>query len=179
MAQYSQITNPRTQSRLRKRYGNEINALTKLGFHHLAYCQEDHGPYSALTQFSIIPLALSHREFLLIKWPFRLASANVLLATENPSSIALCMGMGVKFYSVFSDGTVVISPTFRSSLVPNAGAKIIRLQPQPTLIETWASHKAEILRKSREVDLLSEMMTFGDYVLMSAIEEDPSQYSYN
>ncbi len=179
MAQYSQITNHRIQSRLHKRYSEEIATLTKLGFHHLAYCQEDHGPYSALTQFPIIPIALRNREFLMIKWPFRLASANVLLATENPSSIALCMGMGVKFYSVFSDGMLIISSNFKSGLIPREGAKIIRLQPQPTLIETWASHKAEILRKSRDVDFLSEMMTFGDYVLMSSIEEDPSQYSYN
>jgi hypothetical protein len=86
------------------------------------------------------------------------------------------MGMGIKFYSVFSDGTVIISSDFTSSLVPRQGAKIIRLPPRSILDETWAYHKAEILRKSREVEFLSETMSFGDYVLISAIEEDPSQY---
>jgi hypothetical protein len=87
------------------------------------------------------------------------------------------MGMGVKIYSAFTDGTVLISSSFPSSLLPRPGAKIIRLPPQPTLGETWAFHKAEALRKVREVGFLSEIMTFGDYVLMSAIEEDPSQYA--
>ena len=96
MAQCSQITDKRTLSRLQKRYTTEITALQNLGFHLLAYCQEDHGPYSSLTQFPIIPLALSKRELLLIRWPFRLVSANVLLSTKNPAAIALCMGMGVK-----------------------------------------------------------------------------------
>jgi hypothetical protein len=176
MATYSQTTNKRIQSRLHKRYHTEISALQKLGFHHLAYCIEDHGPYSALTQFLVIPLALRKGELLVIKWPFRLASANILMATEYPASIALCMGMGTKIYSAFAEGTVVISSDFMSSAVPRPGAKLIRLPPQPTLAETWAFHKAEVLRKSREVDFLSETMTFGDYVLMSGIEEDPAQY---
>lgn len=176
MAQYSQITNIRIQSRIEKRYEPEITALKSLGFHHLAYCQEDHGPFSALSQFPIIPLALSNRELLIISWPFRLTSANVLLSTDYPASIALCMGMGIKFYSAFSDGTVMISSNFRSSLVPREGVKLIRLPSQPTLNETWSSHKAEALRKSRKLEFLSENLSFGDYVLMSAFEEDPSQY---
>jgi hypothetical protein len=172
MVDYSQIKGNRIQSRLNKRYDAEITTLKMLGFHHLAYCIEDHGPFSALTQFRIIPLALSHGEILVIKWPLRLASANVLMASENPPSIALCMGMGIKFYSAFSEGTVIISSTFMSAMVPREGSNIIRLPPQRSLQETWAVHKAEVIRKSHQAEFLTDVMTFGDYVLMSGFEED-------
>lgn len=177
MASYSQTTNHRIQSRLNKRYRAEITALKDLGFHHLAYCIEDHGPYSALAQYRIIPLALRHGEYLMIKWPFRLASANILMTCAAPPSIALCMGMGIKIYTGFSEGTVVISSTFFSPMIPREGAKIIRLPHQLSLQETWSAHKAEVMKKSHEKEFLTDLMTFGDYVLMSGIEEDPSQYA--
>jgi hypothetical protein len=172
MVNYSQITGNRIQSRLNKRYGAEISALKNLGFHHLAYCLEDHGAFSALTQFRIIPLALSHGEILTIKWPFRLASANILMAFENPPSIALCMGMGIKFYSAFYEGTVVISSTFMSAMVPRDGSKVIRLPPKRSLQETWSAHKAEVMKQSHQAEFLTDVMTFGDYVLMSGFEVD-------
>jgi hypothetical protein len=177
MANYTQTTDHRIKSRLNERYHAEITALENLGFYHLAYCIEDHGPYSAIAQYRIIPLAFRHKEYLMIKWPFRLASANVLMASEDPPSIALCMGMGIKIYTAFSEGTVVISSTFFSSMVPREGAKIIRLPHQRSLQEAWSAHKAEVIKKSREVEYLTDVMTFGDYVLMSGIEEDPSQYT--
>jgi hypothetical protein len=177
MTEYSQISDNRIQSRINKRYSAEISTLKGLGFHPLAYCLEDHGPYSALSQFPIIPLSLRYKELLIIKWPFRLASANILLSTDDPPSIALCMGMGIKFYSVFSDGTLVISSTFLSSMVPRQGSKIVRLPPQTSLQETWSVHKTEVRRRSNELEFLTDVMTFGDYVLMSGFEEDLSQYT--
>jgi hypothetical protein len=89
------------------------------------------------------------------------------------------MGMGTKFYSIFSDGTMIISSDFMSRAVPSPESKINRLGPHSTLEQTWSFHKAEVLRRSRAMEFLSERMTFGDYVLMSAFEEDPSQYVFS
>ena len=179
MVKYSLIRNPTTHSRLEKRYEHQISSIKNLGFRHLAYCLEDHGPYSALTQFLVIPLALFKGEILIFKKPFRLASANVLLSTQNPSSIALCMGMGIKFYSGFSDGTVIISSDFISSAVPRTRSKITRLQPQITLKDTWAFHKKEVHSRLQDVNPLAAVMKFEHYVKMSEIEEDVSQYITN
>ena len=176
MVNYSLIHNQGTCSRLDKRYGREIGSLKSLGFHHLAYCLEDHGPYSAITKILVIPFSLFKDEILIIKWPFRLASANVLLSTKNPTSIALCMGMGIKFYSGFSDGTLIISSNFTSSAIPHTGSKITRLPPKPTLQDTWDSHKEVVLRRLQDVKPLSEDMKFDHYVQLSALEEDVSQY---
>ncbi len=177
MAKYSLITEDSLQSRIEKRYFQEISSLKQLGFQHLAFCLEDHGPFSALTQLPVIPLAYYNGEVLVFKRPLSLGSANVLMSTENPAAIALCMGMGTKIYSAFSDGTVVISSDFASSAVPRVGSKLVRLPAQPTLNETWAVHKSEVYNRQSEVSLLREAMIFEDYVTISALEEDLSQYA--
>jgi hypothetical protein len=177
MSEYSQITDRQLQERLRRRYSSEVNVLELLGFRHLAYCLEEQGPFSALSQFPIIPLALVKRELLLIRWPFRLASANVLMSIENPPSIALSMGMGTKIYSTFLDGKVVISSDFQGSAVPRTGSNIIRLPPLPTLEAAWSGHREASLGRSREVGFSADRLTFEDYVRISELEEDPSQYT--
>jgi hypothetical protein len=176
MANYSEINNKGIQTRLDERYAKEINALQALGFKHLAYCLEDHGPYSALKHSLAALYAMRKKEVLLIHWPFRLSLANVLMAAENPPTIALCMGLGVKFYTSFYDGTVIISSDFSSRSVPQAGSKIIRLPSQGNLAGTWAEHQTKALALSGQMEFLSERMTFGDYVLMSAFEEEAVQF---
>ena len=176
MATYTEITNKGIQTRLDKRYANQTNALKDLGFTHLAYCQEDHGPYSALKHSLAALYAMSKKEVLLVSWPFRLSLANVLMAAEHPPTIALCMGLGVKFYTSFHDGTVMISSDFRTRSVPQIGSNIIRLPSQGNLIDTWAEHQAKALAMSEDMEFLSERMTFGDYVLMSSFEEQAVQF---
>ena len=176
MATYTEITNKGIQARLDKRYAEASNALQYLGFNHLAYCQEDHGPYSALKHSLAALLAMHKKEILLINWPFRLSLANVLMAAESPPTIALCMGLGVKFYTSFYDGTVMISSDFSSRSVPQIGSKIIRLPSQGNLTDTWKEHKTKALAIAEEMEFLSERMTFGDYVLMSSFEEQAVQF---
>ncbi len=172
MAEYSQIIDNILQSRVRNRYQSEIASLQDLGFRHLAYCLEVLSPYSAILQFPLIPLALLKKEVLHFLRPFRLASANVLLSNENPPSIALCMGMGIKFYSAFSDGTLLISYNFKRRAMPRKDSKIIRLPSSSTLEKTWTEHKGRALRMALEVSPISESMSFDDYVRMSTREEE-------
>jgi hypothetical protein len=176
MVEYTLIAKDRVQSRVRKRYESEISALCGLGFSGLTYCLEDHGPYSALSLLLTIPLALYKREILLLRRPLRLACANVLLSAEEPASIALCMGMGVKIYSMLSDGTVVVSSDFVSSATPGVGSRVVRLPAQPTLERAWAAHRLRVLGKEADVGPLSEATTLEHYAKMSALEDDLSQY---
>ena len=176
MATYTEITNTGIRSRLDKRYAKETDALQDLGFTHLAYCQEDHGPYSALKHSLAALYAMQKKEILLVSWPFRLSLANVLMAAEHPPTIALCMGLGVKFYTSFYNGTVIISSDFSSRSLPQIGSNILRLPSQGTLTDTWAEHQSKALAMSEEMEFLSEKMTFGDYVLMSSFEEQAVQF---
>lgn len=178
MAEITKIQNKRLQARLDERYAAQVSALKNLGFFHLAYAAEDHGPFSAFRMFNFILPALMNGELLSFPWPFRLASANLLMETPNPPTIALCMGLGTKFYTLFEDGSIILSTEFTSRRVPKPGSKFTKVPTQPTLQETWDLHKAEALDRAQQIDFLSPTARFGDYVLASAFEEDPTQFDF-
>lgn len=175
MASYTKVLDREFQSRLEQRYRAEIAALKLLGFSHLAYCEEDHGAFSAIRHSMAALLALSRNEVLKVRWPFRLTLANVLMEAENPPSIALCMGMGVKIYTPLHDGTIIISSNFISGYTPRPGSKVIRIHHQASLAETWQIHQKKALAHSGQSAFLEKKMTFNDYVMISTLEEQATQ----
>ncbi len=178
MAEYTRITNQQTQTRLKARYAVEIADLQAVGFRHLAYCLEDHGPYSAFRHSLAALLMTFQREHFRIKSPFRMTLANVLMAADDPPAIALCLGLGVKFYSIFEDGSMIITVNFETFAAPNLGTRITRLAAPGPIEQAWAIHKAAVLQRAGQIDFLSPSMRFGDYVMMSGFEENPGQPSY-
>ena len=176
MADYSQISAPDLQARIRERYRSQAAALDALGFRHLAFCLELMGPFSAVLQFLVLILARCHRELLVVRSPLRLGTVYPLLAQSDPPSIALCMGMGVKFYTPFTDGTLLISSSFVSQATPKPGSRIVRLPPAATLEDTWRAHKQRCLELLSDARRLRGAVGFSDYVEMSRLEEDMAQY---
>jgi Zn-dependent protease len=161
--EHSEVTNPNIQSRIRARHSAKIAALESLGFQHFAYCLGVLPPYSAISKFPLIPLIYT-KEVLVFPKPVRLGTANILLSHSSPSSIAVIIGLGVKFYSVFSDGTLLISSSFRSALAPGSNSRIIKNLPCQTAEAAWEAHKqkaAELEARGLNVHNLS---SFADYL---------------
>lgn len=176
MADYSEVTDLSLQSRVRSRYEREMTELRQQGFHHLAYTMEALGPLSAVYQLPVLLLTLPKREVLVFPPPLRLAVANVLLAREGPSTIALCMGMGVKLYTGFGDGTLVISSTFQSRAIPNPTSPIIKTPPSPRVEQAWSTHREAVRALEAQGKEVRLDLSFQAYVLLSHREEDLSQY---
>ena len=173
MAEYTKIYDQKIQTQLKARYTAEISDLQSIGFRHLAYCLEDHGPYSAFRHSLAALLMTFKREHFRIKWPFRMTLANVLMAADDPPAIALCLGMGVKLYSIFEDGSMFITVNFQTFAAPNLGTRITRLEAPGPIEQAWAVHKAAVLHQAEQIDFLSPAMRFGDYVMISGFEENP------
>lgn len=175
MAQYSEILDPNLQARVRNRYRSEIASLETLGFRHLACTLEALGNYSAILNFPILLLTLG-REVIVIQRPLRLAVANELLSNSNPPAIALCMGMGVKFYTAFSDKTLLISSDFNTYAKPHHFSTIMRLSPFPSIQDAWQAHREHVSAKVEQGVPCEAGASFRRYVEMSIQEEDLSQY---
>jgi hypothetical protein len=176
LADYSQVTDPVIQSKVEARFGREIAGLRHQGFHHLAYALEALGPLSAIFHLPVLLLARVEREILVFPSPLRLAVANVLLARESPSTIALCMGMGVKLYTGFGDGSLLITSTFPSQAIPGPKSPIVRLPPSPSIEEAWRSHCAAVSAFEADGKAVQQDLSFMAYVSASHREEDPSHY---
>jgi Zn-dependent protease len=161
--EYTEITDPNIQSRVRARHSSKIASLQGLGFQHFAFRLEALPPYSAISKLPIVLMMLS-KEVLVFPKPARLGVANILLTHSSPSSIAEITGLGIKFYSVFMDGTLMISSTYRSPLAPGSNCRIIKNPHCQTAEEAWLTHKQKAAELGTQALTLRNLSSFADYV---------------
>jgi Zn-dependent protease len=161
--EYSEITDPKVQSRVRTLHAPKIASLQDLGFQHFAFCLELLPPYSAIWRFPIV-LAMFRSEVLVFPKPVRLGIANVLLNYSSPTTIASITGLGIKFYSVFSDGTLLVSSSYRSPLVPGPNSRIIKNTDCQSAEEAWHAHRQRAAELVARGLTLRSLVSFADYV---------------
>ena len=111
----------------------------------------------------MIPMMFS-KEVLVFTKPARLAVATALLVHSNPVSVAECMGLGIKFHSVFSDGTLLISSSYRSPLAPAPNSRIIKNPPCQSPEEASLAHKKRAAELEAQGVVIQNLRSFGDYV---------------
>ena len=104
------------------------------------------------------------KEVLVFPKPARLGIANILLSYSSPSSIATITGLGIKFYSVFMDGTLLISSSYRSPLTPGSNCRIIKNPHCQTAEEAWLAHKQKAAELGTRGLMLRNLSSFADYV---------------
>lgn len=183
MTRYTEIKDEKLQLRVRARYAKDIAALEALGFRQLAFKQEARGPFSALAYLPVLALMRRAKEVLVFPFPLRLALANVLLFHPQPSAIASCMGLGVKFYTKFSDESLLISSTlphhtaFQAPGIQNPGSRIIRTPPSRTLEEAWSLHAEQITEMQVSGRMNCTTSSFVDYIEISKREDVELQHA--
>jgi hypothetical protein len=175
MTEYTEIADSRLQSRVLNRYRAEIAALEGFGFRQLAFKLEARGPFSALLNFLLLPLMRQAGEVLAFPFPLRLALANVLYIYSELPTIADCMGMGIKFYSNFSDRSLLISSTLPSHAAFQghdvSNLQIVRTPACRTPQEAWTAHQVRISEMEAQGKKMDIVSSFADYVEMSKREE--------
>lgn len=161
--EYSEVTDLKIQTRVDARHVAKIARLKALGFVPLAYRMEALPPYSAISKFPIALMMMS-KEVVVFPRPARLAVVGPLLSRSNPSSIAEVMGLGVRFYSVFADGSLVISTSFRSAYSPGPNCRVVLNPPCGTVEDAWLAHERKIAEFTAQGAALKNLSCFGDYV---------------
>lgn len=96
--------------------------------------------------------------------PARLGVASILLSHSSPSSIATITALGIKFYSVFLDGTLLVSSSYRSPLVPSPNSRIIKNPDCQTVEEAWLAHNQKASELRARGLTLRRLSSFADYV---------------
>jgi Zn-dependent protease len=161
--EYTEITDPNVQSRVRTLHASKIASLQGLGFQHFAFCLELLPPYSAISKFPLV-LMMFRKEVLVFPKPARFGVANILLSYSSPSSIATITALGIKFYSVFLDGTLLVSSSYRSPLVPSPNSRIIKNPDCQTVEEAWLAHRQKAAELGARGLTLRSLFSFADYV---------------
>jgi Zn-dependent protease len=167
--EYTEITDPNVQSRVRTLHASKIASLQDLGFQSFAFSLESLPPFSAISKFPLV-LMMFRKEVLVFPQPARFGVANILLSHSGPSSIATTTGLGIKFYSVFVDGTLLISSTYRSPLVPSPGSRIIKNPHSQTVEDAWLAHRQKAAELRARGLAPRSLSSFADYVEIEKIK---------
>jgi Zn-dependent protease len=167
--EYSETTDFEVQSRVRTLHASKIAALRALGFQSFAFSLEVLPPFSAISKFPLV-LMMFRKEVLVFSQPARFGVANILLSHSSPSSVATTTGLGLKFYSLFTDGTLLISSTYRSPLVPGPGSRIIKNPHCETAEAAWLAHTQRVSELAAQGLALRSASSFADYAEIERIK---------
>lgn len=183
MTKEIEITNPSLRARVRARYSTEIASLEALAFRCLTFKLETGTPFSLLSYLPELPLMLRAKEILIFPFPLRLSAVSVLCVHAEPSTIASCMGLGVKFFTNFAEGSLLISSTLVSHVVlqdpalQNPTSQIIRNPPRETVNDAWALHRSRVAELEALGKKVRTTNSFADYVEVSEREEADLRYA--
>lgn len=169
--EYILATDPDVHSRIHARYARDIHSLTKLGFRHLCYYMEQLKPFSAILQLPMLILMFLYREVLTIQSPLRIAPGFALLYYTDPPAIALPMGMGVKLYTGFTDGSILLTCTFSNPGVLKSTPYVRRIETANGLEEAWQLHQDNVRELERNGKVVLPHVSFNTYVELSRREE--------
>jgi hypothetical protein len=167
---YVEELRPAIQDRVRRRYADDARALHALGFGDLCCYTELLGDYSLLASLPRLVLMRLNGEVL--SWHSRLqAGATFLLLRHGePQTIVVPLGLGLKFYTGFSDGVLLITASFASVIIPERDAHVMKYGKKGSMVDTWRRHQ-------ERVETMSEGRTFrstdtlADFVAMAQQEE--------
>jgi hypothetical protein len=175
---YSEVTEPDFQARIRARYGADIQSLSALGFDPLCYYREQLGALSALFQIPALLQMLLKKEVIVVEGPLRLGVACALLAHTTPATIAVPMARGIKLYSDFTEGSLLVSCTFISHRASHPGSRIMQITSQAGIEDLWRLHQERIRQLQSEGKILQTRVSFEHYVQMSQNEDRSTQYVF-
>ena len=173
---YVQQHDPNIQSRVRRRYSRECGTLAAHGFEELCFYSERLGAYSALRYLPMTLLMLFKGEVLGGHGRFDVGGSYLLMRHRRPSTIALPLGLGVKLYTGFTDGTLLVSASFASCLQPGVDSVVKHASKLP-LDETWTLHQRRAEEMERQGRQILQALDFDRYVEMSRHEESVSSCS--
>ena len=153
--EFSLELEPRRQQRVRHRYASEIAELTAIGFRELCFYRELLGRFSILRSLPIVALMASRREILSIRSPLQACASFLLLVRDDPTTVALPMGFGVKYYTAMRDGIILISTSFESAPA-RFDDRLLKYSAdgESGLTETWGQHQdrvREFVERGQEI----------------------------
>ena len=171
---YVEQHDPKIQSRVRRRYARECSELAAQGFEELCFYSEQLGRYTSLLYFPMTLLMLYKGEVLGGHGRFDVGGSYMLMYHRHPSTIALPLGLGVKLYTGFTDGTLFVSASFDSYLQPSRDT-VVKHSSKLPVEEAWRQHQQRVAEAEAQGKQVRPASDFQRYVEMSRQEDAASR----
>ena len=172
---YQPTTDSEIQDRVRKKHQSAIHELRRLNFTEYAFFGE------TVQALGFSPLGLAgvlgalvalFKEVATIERNLDITVFNVLMASRQDAAYAGPFGLGVKFYTSFTDGTCVISANFESPAIHDEMAKLYKFAAHQTIASAWLDHKEKVEKLCREGKQKVEHLSFAGFLQLVQREDD-------
>jgi hypothetical protein len=166
--EHVQIYSPEVEQRIRTRYQSEISQLTDLGFGYV---------FSGGEAFSLFRLALilpaiivvqmrCKGEVMTLHEGSKLMAGYPVLISTGKTAFAEVSGLGVKFYTTFQDGFLLVSKDYADDDIP-VGPMIVKYAQKASISDTWAAHQKQIEAMEADGKRVDCQTSFPAYAEMS------------
>ena len=169
LATYVRDVPESTRVRVRARYADDLRRLSSLGFSELIFYSEV--LKAKASHFAMLALMLLRREVLFRHEGLRMGASYLLMQHQAPDTVALPMGMGVKLYTAFADGSLLIATTFASEAIPYAGRSVEKHADNASIEEVWRAHLARVNAAIASGKATRPTSTFEEFMALSLQEE--------
>jgi hypothetical protein len=166
--EYVQVFSPEFEQRLRTRYQTEIKQLTDMPFDLVFFYGET---FSIFRLFLLLPAIYVvdmwiRRVPLTLHGGARVLTGNPVFISRSKTSFAYPGYLGVRFYTAFQDGTLLVSKAFADKDMP-AGPTIVKYAQKASIGDTWADHQKRIAELEAQGKLVDRQTSFQFYAEIS------------
>lgn len=172
-SEYQQTTDVEIQDRVRTRYRDSIDQLKTLGFAEMCFFRESMkalglsngllGPLGAL--------AASTKEILRIGSDLSVSTFLLLMFSREYDTYVSPFGLGVKFYTTFTDGTFLITANFDSQAISDDREKIYKFARKSSIQAAWKHHRTWVADLTATGRQRNYQLSFDDFARLSCREE--------
>jgi hypothetical protein len=97
---------------------------------------------------------------------------NAVMIFREEAAYASPFGLGVKFYTSFTDGTFLISANFDTTPINDEGKKIYKVARVDSITNTWSSHTSWVERVCAQGRQKMEHLSLADFLYLSNREDE-------
>jgi hypothetical protein len=172
---YQQTTDREIHERVRRKHWTSINELKRLGFEEAYFFGE------TVQALGFSPLGLAGflgtliamlNEVAKVEGNLNVSVFNVVMASKEYATYACPFGLGVKFYTSFTDGTCVITANFESPPINDEKEKLYKSALPQTIVTAWPDHKKLVDKLRLEGKQKIEHLSFAGYLQLAQKEDE-------
>lgn len=171
---YQQTTDLEIHDKVRRKRHAVMDELKQLGF-------KEHGFYGETVHaFGFDPLGVAgvlgmlialFKEVSRVERNLDVTIFNVVMSSREYRTYAGPFGLGVKFYTLFDDGTFIISTNFDTPAIQDKSERIHKVARAGSVSSCWAYHRQWVDGLSAEGKQKIEHLSVSEFLRLSQRED--------
>ena len=172
---YQQTADKEIHDRVRRKHAAIIHELKELHFQEFYFFGETVGalgfsPLGCSGFFGMLVALFS--EVTKIERNLSVTLFNVVMGSRDYATYAGPFGLGVKFYTGFTDGTCLITANFNTPAIQDEQEKLYKFAMDQPVAAAWSIHTDWVDKLSSEGKQKHEPLSFSGYLKLVQREDD-------